>query len=83
LSNLQAAVVKYREASKSAKGRAAAKAPVSKDPRNAEELRHVIAPAAYYLAERRNFEPRHELEDWLDAEAEVMAGIESLKGFPA
>jgi hypothetical protein len=39
--------------------------------------------AAYYLAESRNFEPGHELEDWLSAEAQVMAELEGLKGFPA
>jgi len=33
----------------------------------------MVAVAAYYLAERRNFEPGHELEDWLAAEAEVLA----------
>ena len=31
----------------------------------------MIAEAAYYRAERRGFEPGHELEDWLAAEAEV------------
>jgi hypothetical protein len=30
-----------------------------------------IAIAAYFKAEARNFEPGHELEDWLAAEAEV------------
>jgi len=29
-----------------------------------------IAKAAYMRAQRRNFEPGHELEDWLAAEAE-------------
>jgi len=29
--------------------------------------------AAYYRAEKRNFEPGHELEDWLAAEAELEA----------
>jgi len=43
----------------------------------------MIAVAAYYRAERRNFEPGHELEDWLDAEAEIRAQTQSLKGFPA
>ena len=33
--------------------------------------RAMIAEAAYYRAERRGFEPGHELEDWLEAEAEV------------
>ena len=32
-----------------------------------------IAQAAYYIAERRGFAPGNELEDWLQAEAEVEA----------
>jgi len=37
-------------------------------------VHEVIAVTAYYhLAERRNFEPGHELEDWLSAEAQVLA----------
>jgi Protein of unknown function (DUF2934) len=32
---------------------------------------HRIAIAAYYRAERRGFEPGHEIEDWLEAEREV------------
>lgn len=32
---------------------------------------HSIAERAYYKAEARGFEPGHELEDWLAAEAEV------------
>jgi hypothetical protein len=31
----------------------------------------MIAEAAYYRAERRCFEPGHELEDWLAAEGEI------------
>lgn len=35
-------------------------------------LRHaMIAEAAYYRAERRGFAPGHEVEDWLQAEAEL------------
>lgn len=30
-----------------------------------------LAERAYYLAERRGFEPGHELDDWLTAEQEV------------
>jgi hypothetical protein len=30
-----------------------------------------IAHAAYYLAERRGFEPGHEMEDWLAAESQI------------
>ena len=31
-----------------------------------------IAELAYYKAERRGFEPGHELEDWLEAEREFL-----------
>lgn len=31
-----------------------------------------IAVSAYYKAESRGFEPGHEIQDWLEAEAEVM-----------
>jgi hypothetical protein len=36
-----------------------------------EARQALIAKAAYYRAERRDFEPGHEMEDWLAAEAEV------------
>lgn len=36
-----------------------------------EQRWRMIADAAYYRAERRNFAPGHEYEDWLAAEAEV------------
>lgn len=36
-----------------------------------EERRAMIALAAYFRAERRNFAPGQELEDWRAAEAEV------------
>ncbi len=35
------------------------------------ERRDMIAKAAYFRAERRAFQPGHELEDWLAAELEV------------
>jgi hypothetical protein len=38
----------------------------------APELRELmIAEAAYYIAERRGFEPGGELDDWLEAESEI------------
>ncbi len=40
---------------------------------DAEEIEHMIAEAAYYLAEKRNFAPGFEKEDWAAATAEVMA----------
>lgn len=38
----------------------------------AHERHDVIATAAYFRAQLRGFEPGHELEDWLVAEAEVV-----------
>ena len=36
-----------------------------------QERRDLIALTAYYLAESRGFEPGHEEEDWIAAEARV------------
>jgi hypothetical protein len=35
------------------------------------DLGQLIATTAYFLAAERNFEPGHELEDWLEAERRV------------
>ena len=35
----------------------------------------LIAEAAYFRAEKRGFEPGHDTEDWLAAEAEVDAHL--------
>jgi hypothetical protein len=35
------------------------------------DLQHEIAIAAYFLAAGRNFNPGHELDDWLRAERQV------------
>lgn len=40
-----------------------------------EEVRKLISEAAYYRAKQRGFAPGHELEDWIQAEAEVMSRI--------
>jgi hypothetical protein len=40
-------------------------------PVTAEDRQNMIARAAYFRAERRNFEPGRETEDWLAAEKEV------------
>jgi hypothetical protein len=47
--------------------------PKGKVPASSEQMHQLILVAAYFRAERRNFEPGHELDDWLDAEAEVMS----------
>jgi Protein of unknown function (DUF2934) len=36
-----------------------------------EERRSMIARAAYFRAEKRQFAPGHEVEDWIAAEADV------------
>jgi hypothetical protein len=41
------------------------------------ELRQLISEAAYYRAKQRGFAPGHELEDWIQAEAEVMRRVGS------
>jgi hypothetical protein len=41
-----------------------------------EEIRQLIAEAAYYRAKQRGFTPGHELEDWVQAESEVMRRVE-------
>jgi len=38
-----------------------------------EERQQLIAQAAYFIAERRGFSPGNEIEDWLQAEAEIEA----------
>jgi len=39
---------------------------------SAEEIYRLIREAAYLKAEARNFAPGVELQDWLDAEKEVL-----------
>ena len=51
--------------------RAAPVRPRDNDSLNPEERLRYIAEAAYYRAERRGFAPGGELDDWLEAEAEV------------
>jgi hypothetical protein len=45
-----------------------------------EELRKLILEAAYFRAKQRGFTPGYELEDWIQAEAEVMSRIGSPQG---
>jgi hypothetical protein len=40
-----------------------------------DELRKLIAEAAYYRAKKRGFTPGYEVEDWVQAEAEVKERI--------
>ena len=36
-----------------------------------DEFREMVAVNAYYRAEKRSFEPGHEIDDWLEAEQEI------------
>lgn len=38
----------------------------------AEQTRLMIREAAYYLAAKRGFAPGHEMEDWLQAEKQIL-----------
>jgi hypothetical protein len=40
-----------------------------------DQRRSMIAEAAYYLALQRNFEPGHDVEDWLLAESQIDAAL--------
>jgi len=40
-----------------------------------DELRKLVSEAAYYRAKQRGFTPGHEMEDWIQAEAEVLGRI--------
>jgi hypothetical protein len=46
------------------------------------ELMELISEAAYYRAEKRGFSPGLEADDWVQAEAEVMARLQALRGRP-
>ena len=49
--------------------------PVVVDPSETER-RRMIAEAAYFRAKSRDFQSGHELEDWLEAEADVDRQLE-------
>ena len=44
-------------------------------PPSAAQIPTWTAEAAYYRAQSRGFEPGREIEDWLTAEAEVLARV--------
>ena len=48
-----------------------------------EERYQLIAEAAYYRAERRNFADGDEVQDWLEAEAEVAVRLDGQGPTPA
>ena len=42
-----------------------------------EQLYRMIQETAYFKAKARNFAPGHEVQDWIEAEAEVRMRLES------
>jgi len=58
----------------SAKGKQAKaeERPVTGPTISAEEREKFVAQAAYFRAEKRGFAPGYELQDWVEAEAEVL-----------
>lgn len=44
-----------------------------------EDMANRIALLAYYKAAARGYEPGYELQDWLDAEAEIITKTEGKK----
>jgi hypothetical protein len=42
-----------------------------------EHRYHMIATAAYYIAERRGFSGHYEMQDWISAEAEIDAKLKA------
>lgn len=44
---------------------------------SAEERQRLVARAAYFRAEKRGFAPGYALQDWIEAEAEVLRLIGS------
>jgi hypothetical protein len=46
--------------------------PVAGPSISAQERERFVAQAAYYRAEKRGFAPGYELQDWVEAEAEVL-----------
>ena len=47
---------------------------------NDEEIKSRIAERAYFIAENRQFEPGHELDDWI--EAELCEALDPSVGYP-
>lgn len=66
---------KAEQPAKPAKAATSAKSPPAKNAKKTatspEERYHMIATAAYFLAERRGFSGGYEMIDWITAEAEI------------
>jgi hypothetical protein len=53
------------------KAPAATPAPESRSSMSSEDIKRLIEETAYFKAKERGFTPGYELEDWVQAEAEI------------
>ncbi len=53
--------------------------PSGKEALSPEQVSRLISKTAYSIAQRRNFHAGYEIEDWLGAEAEVVARIREIE----
>jgi len=65
------ATAKKATAKKTAAKQTKAKPAATKMTISPRERYEMIATMAYYRAEQRNFEPGHDVEDWLDCESTI------------
>lgn len=74
----KSAPTKKTPATELAKSASAKKSPAKKAPPVSPEHRyHMIATAAYFLAERRGFAGGYQMQDWIAAEAEIDAQLKA------
>jgi hypothetical protein len=71
----EGAAAKPRKAATQASGRRRAEGTIGQP--SPAEIEQMIATAAYFRAEKRNFAPGYELEDWIAAEHEIRRRQES------
>jgi hypothetical protein len=57
-------------------GTTARDAPASSAKLSPEEVYRLIQESAYFKAKARGFAPGHEVQDWIEAEAEVRRRLE-------
>jgi len=53
---------------------------IDRKPPSEADLRALVERAAYYRAEKRGFAPGAEIDDWIAAEADVMARLRAGRG---
>lgn len=68
---VKAAAPKVAAEKKTAAPRASSKPKAAKNKVTPEQRYRMICDAAYFKAESRGFSQEHEVQDWLDAEAEI------------